>query len=120
MSSRSYRNNNPGNLEYGPFAKRHGGTMEKGVKKPRFAAWSDAAKGVAALAALLSGPSYDYKTIREFVESYAPRSENNVRAYIDAICEEINRGSHTRIRDLDAYAFIHMLKAITTHEGYTP
>lgn len=49
-SSRGDRNNNPGNIEYGPFARAHGATGTDG----RFAIFPDAAAGESAMADLLA------------------------------------------------------------------
>jgi hypothetical protein len=49
-TSRGDRNNNPGNIEYGAFAKAHGATGSDG----RFAIFPDAAAGESAMADLLA------------------------------------------------------------------
>ena len=52
--SRCKRSNNPGNIEAGRFASAHGAVGSDG----RFAIFSSADAGFAALEALLNGPGY--------------------------------------------------------------
>lgn len=75
--SRANRNNNPGNIEFGEFAIAHGATGSDG----RFAIFPDAATGFAALTALLVN-FYKGLTLPQFVEKYAPSSENDTGAYV--------------------------------------
>lgn len=79
--SRGERNNNPGNLEYGDFARRFGATGSDG----RFAIFPDFESGVKAQEALLSGKSYlggGVNTIGKIIRRYAPTSDgNNVNNY---------------------------------------
>jgi hypothetical protein len=117
-ASRSYRNNNPGNLEFGAFAAKCRGVIETGVPKPRFARFPHAAAGVTALSRLLSGPSYDKLTIESSIRKFAPPKENLVQAYINTVCDEAGVLPSTRIMDLDALQFISFLHGVTDHEGY--
>lgn len=78
--SRGLRNNNPGNLEYGPFAKANGATDSDG----RFAIFPTPEAGVAAHTALLQ-KNYLAKgldTPEKIVAKYAPKSENDQAAYL--------------------------------------
>lgn len=77
-NSRGARNNNPGNIEYGPFARSMGAIGSDG----RFAIFPDLQTGTQALATLMS--SYQrrgFNTIDKIVGRYAPPKENNVNAY---------------------------------------
>ncbi|WP_146013391.1 hypothetical protein [Trinickia symbiotica] len=78
--ARGLRNNNPGNLEYGDFAKAHGATGSDG----RFAVFPDMATGAAAQRALLDQNYFGrgLNTPRAIVGKYAPASENNQGAYL--------------------------------------
>ncbi len=118
MSSRSYRNNNPGNLDFTPFTKLCGGTLEIGVDKPRFAKFPTAAKGLTALARLLSGPSYINLSIKQALERYAPGNENNTKAYINFVCTKTGLNRDAFLSWFNAYQFINLLLAITEYEGY--
>lgn len=73
---RGIRNNNPGNLEFGPFARQYGATSSDG----RFAIFPDFESGVRAQEALLSGRSYiggQANTIDKVISRYAPVSDGN-------------------------------------------
>jgi hypothetical protein len=76
--SRSWRNNNPGNIEYGDFARRYGAIGTDG----RFAIFPDEATGQRARAALIfNGDKYRNLTLAQAIERYAPSSENHTTAY---------------------------------------
>lgn len=71
---RNWRNNNPGNIEYGDFSKRNGAIGSDG----RFAIFPDMATGRAAKESLLfEGKNYRDKTIAQAITRYAPPSDNN-------------------------------------------
>lgn len=78
--SKGLRNNNPGNLEYGAFAKAHGATGTDG----RFAIFPTMDAGVKAHAALLDSEYYakGLNTPRKIIDKYAPASENDQGAYL--------------------------------------
>jgi hypothetical protein len=77
--SRSYRNNNPGNMEYGAFAKAHGATGTDG----RFAIFPDYQSGRNAQEKLLfESGGYKNLTLGQAIHRWAPASENNVPAYL--------------------------------------
>lgn len=80
-NSRAYRNNNPGNIEYGAFARAYGSTHGD----PRFAVFPTAIDGFNALAQLLL---HHYKglTVAETIRKWAPPNENNTAAYIRSVC----------------------------------
>lgn len=83
--SRGERNNNPGNLEFGPLAKSLGATGSDG----RFAIFPSYEAGVKAQEALISGPSYvggGRNTIDAVITRYAPPSDGNpVDSYADYV-----------------------------------
>lgn len=78
--SAGLRNNNPGNLEYGAFAKAHGATGSDG----RFAIFPSMEAGVAAHEELLDSNYYakGLDTPRKIIGKYAPASENNQASYL--------------------------------------
>ena len=87
---RGLRNNNPGNIEYGPFAKRHGATGSDG----RFAIFPTMEAGQAAQQALLNGYlSSGSNTIRKAISKWAPSSENNTEAYVNAVSKQMGIGA---------------------------
>ncbi len=76
--SRSWRNNNPGNIRKGDFARNAGAIGDDGA----FAIFADHAAGFAALIALLKSASYASRTLREAIFRYAPPSENDSERYL--------------------------------------
>lgn len=82
VPNRPQRNNNPGDIEFGPFAQRYGAIHGD----PRFAVFPDVVHGFEALNALLASPEYIGLTIAECVAKYAPSCENDTDLYTGAIC----------------------------------
>lgn len=77
---RGIRNRNPGNIEFGDFARSMGATGSDG----RFAIFPTPEAGVRAQEALLGGPGYlggGRNTIHKIVSRYAPAGENSVSNY---------------------------------------
>lgn len=84
LGGRATRNNNPGDIEFGTFAKAHGATAIETVppgKTARFAFFPDPATGYAAMKALLA-QHYKGMTIAAMLNKYAPPVENNVNTYL--------------------------------------
>ena len=71
--NRPQRNNNPGNLKYGPFAARHGGTDGDGM----YATFANAGYGMDALVALLKSSSYAGLTDTQIIHKFAPAGPEN-------------------------------------------
>jgi len=85
-NSRGIRNNNPGNIVYGEFARKMGATGSDG----RFAIFPNAEGGLAAMSALLT--SYGNKgfdTVGEIINKWAPPSENNTAGYSAAVAKSL-------------------------------
>lgn len=90
--SRPQRNNNPGDLIYGPEAERFGATSGDS----RFAIFPDAKTGWEALRRWLSVPAsfeggalvggYLGATVEQIINRFAPASENNTAAYVANVC----------------------------------
>jgi len=93
--NRPQRNHNPGDIEYGEFAKAHGATGSDG----RFAIFPDDATGQAALAALLQSDKYSGLTIGDAIKKFAPPKENNTQAYIDSVVKATGFSANTKIGD---------------------
>lgn len=112
--SRSWRNNNPGNIRYSQFARNHGAIGMAGG----FAVFADIVSGQAALLSLLSGPTYIGLTISAAISRYAPPNENNTANYERLIARltglEITRVLNT----LTAGELRLVASAIETIEGY--
>jgi hypothetical protein len=84
---RGVRNYNPGNIEYGPFAQRHGATGTDG----RFAIFQDMGAGYAAQEALLrSYMERGIATPQDIIARWAPAADgNNVSAYAGRVSERL-------------------------------
>lgn len=109
---RGLRNNNPGNIRYGDFAKKYGAT---GQDDKGFAVFPTMQAGAAAMAGLLkSYASKGVDTISSIISKWAPSSENDTSAYIAAVAKQtgINPNQHL---SGDQYAAVQ--NAIATHEN---
>ena len=111
--SRSWRNNNPGNIEFGDYAKSAGATGTDG----RFAIFPDYQAGRSAQEKLL----FDSKNYRDLplmkaLARWAPATENNVPAYVSAIGANPNM----RMRDFNPQERTAILDNMQRHEGWRP
>lgn len=111
---RNIRNNNPGNIEYGAFAKSHGATGNDG----RFAVFPSPQAGKAAMLALLQ--SY-YKsgnnTIEGIVGKWSPAGENgaaNTNSYIADVARRTGINSRA---PLGPSQLEMIQQAMAQHEG---
>lgn len=85
-AARGIRNNNPGNIEYGGFAKSMGATGSDG----RFAVFQSMEDGIKAAIKLLEGyVAKGYDTVRSIINRWAPPGENNTSAYVDAVAKKL-------------------------------
>lgn len=95
---RGIRNNNPGNIDFNPRNPWQGQLgMEEGVARPRFARFDQPENGIRALAKLLINyrgkdgmPGLGAKgidTVLEAISRWAPTSENDTRAYAEAVAQ---------------------------------
>jgi hypothetical protein len=79
--NRPQRNNNPGDIEYGPYSRAQGATGGD----PRFAIFPDAATGWRCLENLLRTPGYASLTVEQAINRYAPPVENNDSIYLSSV-----------------------------------
>jgi len=79
--SRSWRNNNPGNLANFPFARENGSIGTDG----RFAIFPDAETGQRVRKKLLKGSKYHHLTIKEMAYKYEPESLEKSEVYCKCI-----------------------------------
>lgn len=115
--ARNWRNNNPGNIEYGSFAKAQGAIGSDG----RFAVFPSYEAGRKAKAALLfEGKGYKDKTIAQAINRYAPPFENNTSAYVNAVARAIGVSANTPLSDLSSKQREVMLNAMERVEGFKP
>ena len=129
-STRSWRNNNPGNLAIGPFAKQKGAIGEAGLvpnkknKNLRFAVFPDFATGRAAQAARLrEGDAYIDLTLNEFLRKYTgvEKGEPDTQEVINyrKAIKFFTKFDMTRtIRSLDDNEYEKLLDAMMKQEGW--
>ncbi|WP_175720764.1 hypothetical protein [Burkholderia anthina] len=100
-ASRGLRNNNPGNVEYGAFAKAHGAIGSDG----RFAIFPSMEQGAAAHKVLLDSNYFakGLDTPREIIKKYAPGTENDVPKYL-AYLKSKGFDPDMQVKDRDAFS----------------
>jgi hypothetical protein len=109
---RGIRNNNPGNIKYGSFAKELGST---GQDSSGFAQFASMKEGVNATNELLkSYATRGYDTIKTIISRWAPSNENDTAAYIKEVAKNsgISADQPLSISQLSGVA-----KAIFGHEN---
>lgn len=111
--TRAWRNNNPGNLEDGKFARNNGAIGTDG----RFAIFPDIATGFNAMANLLSTNAYQKLTIQGAINRYAPPNENNVENYLKSIEKQTCFSRSTPMNNLSKDNLLQLAKAMKKHEG---
>ncbi|PRH86931.1 hypothetical protein C5L14_16730 [Labrys okinawensis] len=109
--SRSWRNRNPGNIEYGPFARSHGAIGSDG----RFAIFPSEDVGTRAQESLLfDSKGYRNLTLAQAIHRWAPGFENDVPAYIRAMGLDPN----TKMSDFSPEQRRQLLANMRKHEGW--
>ncbi|WP_413535069.1 hypothetical protein [Rahnella inusitata] len=108
-NARGIRNNNPGNLRVAPNAVGSDGS---------FAVFDKAEDGLAAMSRQLQlygdrGNNTPYG----IVHTYAPSSENNTQAYINAITSDTGFGEHEQLDLNDPAVLKRMMTAMIRHEN---
>ena len=112
---RSWRNNNPGNLEAGDFATSKGAVGDDG----RYAVFKTYEEGREAMQSLLfEGKNYRDKTISEAISRYAPPKENDTDLYIKRVTDALGVSDSTKLSDLSGDQRATMLDAMQKHEGF--
>ena len=111
--SRSWRNNNSGNLEYGKFAKKYGAIGTDG----RFAIFPDEKTGDKAREVLVfGGDKFKNVTLKEAIKLYAPPGENDTERYYKTIKNAV--GVEKIMKDYSPSERQIILNAMKKHEGY--
>jgi hypothetical protein len=116
--NRPQRNNNPGNIEYGPFARSQGATGKE--PEGRFAVFASPQEGFRALVNLLQTDSYQSRTLGAAIHRFAPPSENNTAAYIRYMENKTGIPRHTRLSDLSPQELENVARAKAAYEGWRP
>ena len=113
--SRTWRNNNPGNMESrGGFASRLGAIGSAGG----FAVFPDYATGRAAFSALLHGKRYIGLSIAKAIERYAPPEGNDTAGYIRLVARFSGLSTDRKLADLTPVEFESLLDAMERVEGW--
>ena len=113
----AWRNNNPGNIRSGRFARSMGAIGSSGG----FAVFPTYEQGRRAKEELLfNTDSYKNRTIAGAINRYAPSSENDTRSYINSIVRAVGVNSNTPLRDLTPEQRRAMLDAMERVEGFRP
>ncbi|MEY0595419.1 hypothetical protein AB7309_19155 [Providencia manganoxydans] len=127
--SRSWRNNNPGNIEYGDLAKKFGAigtdgrfaifpTEEAGRKaKAHLLFESNRAKQLSTKGDYGVGLGYMDKTLSQAIHAYAPKEENPTDIYIAQVLASVG-GVDKRMGDYTQDERERMLEAFKKVEGW--
>ena len=111
-TTRGMRNNNPGNIRYGNFAKSHGAI---GKDSSGFAIFPVMGDGEAAEQALLrSYVKNGHDTISKVISRWAPSAENDTAAYIHSVVAKMGIGADQRLNSANIPA---LSSAINKHEN---
>lgn len=114
--TRSWRNNNPGNIEAGNFAAAHGAIGSDG----RFAIFTSEERGRGAIVSLLGSPAYQRLTLQQAINRYAPPVENDTAAYSNYVSGAGSLPLDTRLNAMSAQQMDALARAIQVHEGWRP
>lgn len=113
--TRSWRNNNPGNLRYGSFSSTNGAI---GSDYGSFSIFPDYQTGYAAMKTLINTTYYNH-TIESMMYIYAPPEENDTVGYINYLVNTTGMSRNTYIRNMSSTQLNSLLNAIISHEGFT-
>lgn len=107
---RGIRNNNPGNINFGAWARAHGATGVEAGPGGRFATFGNAQAGLDALADLLrSYMARGIDTVAAIIAKYAPaKDHNNTAAYVASVAKRlgVDPNAHLDPRNLQQMAGI--------------
>ena len=112
LGTRNYRNNNPGNLVPGAISKRNNQIGTAG----RFAVFPDFHTGKQAMADSLKS-TYGDRSLKEMIEKYAPREENDTDSYLKHLKRRTGVKDEKKIRDFNTTEFAALVDAILAMEG---
>jgi hypothetical protein len=112
--TRTWRNNNPGNIGAGRFARGQGAIGSAGG----FAVFPTEEAGRAAVPALLNTPAYQAMSLDGAIASWAPPNENDTPAYQRQVQGMTGLAGNTNMNTLTADQIGSVAHAITTVEGW--
>lgn len=123
-TTRGFLNNNPGNLDraagepwQGEIRDSHDSRLTafqaNELTAGRFAVFASPEWGIRAMAKNLQAYQRSgFKTVRQMIDRWAPPSENNTVAYIQAVAERIGQSADTPIEMTDYKAAAAVIDAI--------
>lgn len=116
VGNRPWRNNNPGNIEYGPFTRSKGAIGTDG----RFAIFPTAEMGVDAKKDLLFNPrsAYINLTLRDAIYKYAPPGENDTEGYLKNMIAATGVPPNTPMKNFTEEQRNKLVLAMARQEGY--
>ncbi|HCM64685.1 MAG TPA: hypothetical protein DIT05_19405 [Morganella sp. (in: Bacteria)] len=126
--SRSWRNNNPGNIEYGDFAKKFGAigtdgrfaifpTEEAGRKAKEYLIFeSNGGRQLSTKGDYGAGLGYKDKTLSQMLTAYAPKEENITNGYIKSVLSAA--GVEKRMGDYTSEERAVILESMKKVEGW--
>lgn len=113
--ARNWRNNNPGNIEYGAFAKSMGAIGTDG----RFAIFPNYETGRRAKETLLfETSSYKNLSLSDAINRYAPSFENDTASYISNVATSAGISADTKMGDIPPAQRDAILDAFERQEGF--
>lgn len=116
QGSRNWRNNNPGNINYGDYAVSMGAIGTDG----RFAVFPTYAIGKAAKEKLIfEGSGYRGLTLTQMINRYAPPSENNTTWYQNIVLAAVG-GINKLMNQYTTAERTKILAAMEKVEGFKP
>ena len=95
VGSIAQRNNNPGNLRYAPNQIGSENTVNG-----TFATFASASDGWQALQDYIASKAATGETLRDFIYSYAPPSENNTSNYLNYLSSSLGLSADSSLGDL--------------------
>ena len=112
--SRNWRNNNPGNIEYGSYARSMGAVGTDG----RFAVFPSYEAGRTAKEKLIfEGAGYRGLSLSQAINRYAPPVENDTQAYQRTVLQSVG-GVDKTMADYSDYERSRILAAMERMEGF--
>jgi hypothetical protein len=117
LGTRGLRNNNPGNIrDDNGYLDSSDWVGQIGVDGDGFAIFDTPVNGIRAIVRVLR--SYDKRglnTIGKIISTWAPPSENNTQAYINAVVKKVGKNSSEKIYTSD---YPKLVSAIIAHENF--
>lgn len=115
QGNRNWRNNNPGNLEYGDFAQSHGAIGTDG----RFAVFPSYDAGRSAKENLIfESPNYRDLPLSAAISRYAPSFENDTQGYLDQVARSAGVSADTPMSQMTLQQRAAVMDAMQQVEGW--